>query len=56
MSAAPPVSGHLAQLEEHPLDVRKVSGSNPLMSTNFNPVRNDGVFAVYDKLTQFDNI
>ena len=39
-----------------PLDVRKVSGSNPLMSTSFNPVRNDGVFAVYDKLTQFDNI
>ena len=25
--------GHLAQLVEHPLDVRKVSGSSPLMST-----------------------
>ena len=30
MAAAIP---DLAQLEEHPLDVRKVSGSNPLMST-----------------------
>lgn len=29
-----PVYGHLAQLEEHPLDVRKVGGSNPSMSTN----------------------
>ena len=36
-----------AQLEEHPLDVRKVSGSNPLMSTNSNPVRNDGIFSIF---------
>ena len=28
-----PFHGHLAQLEEHPLDVRKVGGSNPSMST-----------------------
>ena len=25
--------GHLAQLEEHPLDVRKVEGSSPPVST-----------------------
>lgn len=25
--------GHLAQLVEHPLDVRKVMGSSPLVST-----------------------
>ena len=30
-----------------PLDVRKVSGSNPLMSTSSKPVRNDGFFFVY---------
>lgn len=29
-----------------PVDVRKVSGSNPLMSTSSNPVRNDGIFFV----------
>ena len=28
-----PPFGHLAQLEEHPLDVRKVEGSSPPVST-----------------------
>lgn len=27
------MNGHLAQLEEHPLDVRKVEGSSPPVST-----------------------
>ena len=31
------VFGRLAQLEEHPLDVRKVAGSSPTLSTKGNP-------------------
>ena len=40
--------GHLAQLVEHPLDVRKVSGSRPLVSTRIDTLKSvwfQGVFA-----------
>ena len=47
--------GHLAQLVEHPLDVRKVSGSRPLVSTRTNtlkPVWFRGVCCLYENLRQ----
>lgn len=48
-----PSHGHLAQLEEHPLDVRKVGGSNPSMSTIQNRPEKDGFLLL---LLVFTNI
>ncbi len=47
--------GHLAQLVEHPLDVRKVSGSRPLVSTRTNTLKSvwfRGVCCLYENLRQ----
>lgn len=48
-----PFHGHLAQLEEHPLDVRKVGGSNPSMSTIQNRPEKDGFFYYIGKKTVY---
>lgn len=44
------IFGHLAQLEEHPLDVRKVMGSSPLVSTNKRPAKIGRVFFLRSNL------
>lgn len=47
--------GHLAQLVEHPLDVRKVSGSRPLVSTKTSTLKSlrfQGAFAYSENLKQ----
>ena len=45
--------GHLAQLVEHSLDVRRVSGSSPLMSTN---VRNHMFDCGFFQMKGFENM
>ena len=45
----PPLLGNLAQLEEHSLDVRKVMGSSPLISTMQKSIRAGCFFCAFQR-------